>query len=255
MDDDTITQLKNFIATQQHDTCPGIQNSDRRGRTVLVTGASSGIGKLIALSYARAGAPKIGIIAPRPLGEVEAHLTATATNAGHPVPQVLKLVADVTDEKSINKAAYKLKKEFRCLDILVNNIGRVKTISSILDSDPGDWWRTWEVNIKGVYLTIRAFLLISLQGGEKAIANIGLMGQVSPVPGQGILSFIVYPGDVPTEVRGSFPKELAQYFVDTPRLPEDSITWLTQKRLDWCPDDSSDLGGIYQRWSAVKRKL
>jgi NAD(P)-dependent dehydrogenase (short-subunit alcohol dehydrogenase family) len=224
---------------------------------VLVTGASSGIGRSIALSYARAGASKIAIIARRPLEEVEAHLIETATNAGHPAPQLLKLVADVTDEMSINDAADELKTKFGRLDILVNNAGRVETMSSILEGNSEDWWRTWEVNIKGVYLTTRAFLPILLQGGEKTIVNIGSMGAVSPVPGlsgyvstklgllrfidiltreyegQGILSFTVYPGDVPTEVRGSFPEEMAQYFVDTPELPGDSITWLTQKRLDW----------------------
>ncbi|KAJ0420589.1 oxidoreductase [Aspergillus carlsbadensis] len=257
MDDDTITQFKNFTTTQHHDTYAGIQHADHRSHTVLVTGASSGIGRAIALSYARAGAPQIAIIARRPLEEVEAQLIATAAEAGHPVPRVLKLVADVTDERSINNAVSELKREFGRLDILVNNAGRVETMSSILEGNPGDWWRTWEVNIKGVYLTTRAFLPILLQGGEKTIANIGSMGAVSPVPGlsgyvstklgllrfidiltreyegQGILSFTVYPGDVPTEVRGSFPAEMAQYFVDSPALPGDSITWLTQKRLDW----------------------
>ncbi|KAL4940635.1 hypothetical protein BDV06DRAFT_230228 [Aspergillus oleicola] len=257
MDDDTITQFKNFIPTQHHDTYPGIQTSDHRGHAIVITGASSGIGKAIALSYARAGAPQIGIIARRPLEEVESDIIAAATKAGHPAPQVLKLVADVTDEASINNAASETKNKFGKLDILVNNAGRVETMSSILDGKPEDWWRTWEVNIKGVYLTTRAFLTLLLQGGEKTIANIGSMGAVSPVPGlsgyvstklgllrfidiltreygsQGLMSFTVYPGDVPTEVRGSFPEKMSQYFIDTPELPGDSITWLTQKRLDW----------------------
>nr|BCD52387.1 short-chain dehydrogenase/reductase SptI [Aspergillus sp.] len=254
---DPASQFRNFITTQHHDTYPAIQKSCHQGHVVAITGASSGIGKATALSFARAGVSVLALIARRSLDEVESDIAMAAVAAGHQAPKVLKLVADVTDESSINAAAEETRCHHGRLDVLVNNAGRVETMSSLLDGDPQDWWRTFEVNIKGVYLTTRAFLPLLLAGGERTIINIGSMGAVSPIAGlsaylsskvallqfsnvltleygrYGLVSFTVYPGDVQTEVLGSFPDAVREYFVDTPELPADTISWLTQSRLEW----------------------
>ncbi|KAL4799160.1 hypothetical protein BDV19DRAFT_376383 [Aspergillus venezuelensis] len=249
--------VRNFITTQHNDTYPAIQRSCHRGHVVAITGASSGIGKATALSFARAGVSVLALIARRSLDEVESTIAMAAVAAGHQAPKVLKLVADVTDESSINAAAEETKRCHGRIDVLVNNAGRVEAMSSLLDGDSHDWWRTFEVNIKGVYLTTRAFLPLLLAGGEKTVVNIGSMGAVSPIAGlsgylssklallqfsniltleygkRGLLSFTVYPGDVQTEVLGSFPDDVREYLVDTPELPADTISWLTESRLEW----------------------
>nr|A0A097ZPE8.1 RecName: Full=Short chain dehydrogenase andI; AltName: Full=Anditomin synthesis protein I [Aspergillus stellatus]BAP81863.1 AndI [Aspergillus stellatus] len=252
-----VSQFKDFVQSQHHDSYAAIQQADHRGHVVAITGASSGIGKAIAVSYGRCGVSALVLIARRPLDDVKSTVIAASVAAGHSPPEVMTVAANVADETSIYLAATKVKETLGHIDILVNNAGRVGTWGNVEAGEAQDWWQTWEVNIKGVYLTTRAFIPMLLQGKQKTIVNIGSMGVVSPVANlsaylpsklaliqftnivaleyssQGLVAFTAYPGDVATELTGSFPEAMSPYFVDTPELPGDSIAWLTQRRLEW----------------------
>jgi NADP-dependent 3-hydroxy acid dehydrogenase YdfG len=58
------------------------------------------------------------------------------------------------------------------IDILVNNAGFIQAFGSIADSDPADWWRTLEGNLKGMYLTTRLVLPSMLEQGRGQILNV-----------------------------------------------------------------------------------
>lgn len=224
---------------------------------MFISGASKGIGRATAIAFAQAGVSAIPIAARSSLDAVEVAVLDAAKAAGYPAPQILKLMLDVSDEKSVASAASQTEKVFDHLDILVNNAGRLETCLPLADSDPTSWWTTWEVNVKGTYLMTRAFLPLLLKGGDKTILNITSIGAHLTMPGasayqtgklamlrlteftcveyaaQGILAFAINPGAVPTELALNLPADSHSILVDTPELAADTIVWLTQEKRMW----------------------
>ncbi|KAG0306749.1 hypothetical protein BGZ99_001674, partial [Dissophora globulifera] len=237
-------------------TYPAIAHANHQGRTVLITGASRGIGRATAVSFAKAGAANIVIAARSGLDEVEQELLAAAPSSSSP-PQIIKLQLDVTSEASVAQAVERVEQACGHLDILVNNAGYSEKWIPIAESDPADWWRSWEINLKGVYLVTRAFLPLLLRGSQKTIINVSSAGAHMTWPGasayqtnkfavlrftefvaveyadQEIVAIAIHPGSVDTDMARILPTELHAYLVDTPELAADSVAWLTQHRHLW----------------------
>ena len=114
-----------YVETQHHDTYDFIRPGqfDLSSRAVFITGASRGLGKAFAISYAKAGASKIGIGARSNLDDSVEEIKAAAKAAGRTPPDVLAVNVDVTNASSVEKAAAKVEKTFGGLDILLNNAG------------------------------------------------------------------------------------------------------------------------------------
>ncbi|KAF9901743.1 hypothetical protein EC991_005752 [Linnemannia zychae] len=246
----------NFTSTLHTDTYPAIAHANHQGRTVLITGASKGIGRATAISFARSGAANIIIAARSGLDEVEQELLAAALPSSTP-PQIIKLQLDVTSEISVAHAVERVEQACGRLDILVNNAGYLEDWKPIAESDPTDWWRSWQVNIRGVYLMTRAFLPLLLQGSQKTVINVSSTGAHMTSRGasayqtnkfallrfteflateygdQEIVAVAIHPGGVNTELGRGLPKDFHGYLVDTPELAADSIVWLTQHRPLW----------------------
>src|SRR5580692_6971109 len=136
------------------------------GRHALVTGGASGIGEATVKELARAGA--FVWIADINLAAAEA-LAASVGNA-----KALQL--DVTSTESIAKAVAQVKR----LDILVNNAG-IGHVGSIETTEPKDFDRLMNVNVRAAYLVTRAFLpLLLAQGGRgEAVGTIVNVASVS----------------------------------------------------------------------------
>ncbi len=139
------------------------------GRHALVTGGASGIGEATVKELARAGA--IVWIADINLANAEA-LARSVSSA-----KVLHL--DVTSRESIAAAVARIGR----LDILVNNAG-IGHVGSIEATEPEDFDRLMNVNVRSVYLVTRGFLPLLLNAGTTSgvtgtIVNIGsVAGQV-----------------------------------------------------------------------------
>ncbi|KAK7542101.1 NAD-P-binding protein [Phyllosticta citribraziliensis] len=253
----------NWTNSIHHDTYPFISPSrlDLSGKSVFITGASKGIGRCLALSYARAGASSIAIGARSPLDDLAQEIVSASTEAGHAAPKVVAVQLDVSNQASVDAAVAKIAHEFnKRLDILINNAGYLETFTPIADSDPEGWWRTWEVNIKGPYLVSRAALplLLQTEDGAKTIISLTSAGAHHVMEGasayqtsklallrfteffnaeyaaQGLVAFSVHPGGIPTELAWNMPQAFCEkILIDTPELAADSMVWLTSERREW----------------------
>lgn len=250
-----------FTPTIHNDTYPFVNPTqfDLTNRAVFVTGASKGIGLATAQSFAKAGASFIALGARSSLEESEKAVLDAAKEAGRKAPKVLKLKVDVSDEGSVDAAAKEIEREFGRLDVLINNAGYLESFVPLAESDSAEWWKTWEINMKGVYLVTRALLPLmqKTNAGLKTILNASSVGahrlgtgassyQTSKLAvtrlsefiateygEQGILCYSLHPGGVATELALNMPDYMHQVLTDTPRLSGDSIVWFTAERRAW----------------------
>ena len=168
------------------DTYPFIDpaKADLTGKSVLITGASKGIGKATAISYATAGCSKILLAARSDLADVEIAVKAAAKKANRPEPLVHSLKVDVSSGDSVRAAAETAADLLGgTLDILINNAGYLEEWKPMADSNPSEWWKTWEVNIKGTYLVTHFFIPMLLKSQTKTIINISSGGVNVTFPG------------------------------------------------------------------------
>ena len=142
---------QSFVPTPRHDTYPFISPAkfDLSGKYVFISGASRGIGRAVAISYAKAGVSGIAIGARSDLSSLEKELLEAAKNANRKEPKVARISLDVIDRTSVEAAAKATESAFGRLDILINNAGYAAQWIPIAERDPDEWWKTWEVNIKG----------------------------------------------------------------------------------------------------------
>ncbi|KAI4731855.1 NAD-P-binding protein [Aureobasidium sp. EXF-10728] len=250
-----------FTPTIHNDTYDFISTKSQnlKGKRVFLTGASKGIGRETALSLARAGASSIALGARSSLSELATEVEKAAKEAGHAVPKVISIKLDVTDVSSTEQAAKTVKSKFGGLDFLFNNAGYLEDFKKIGESDPDEWWKTQEVNIKGPYLVARAFipLLLDTKDGDRTIINTSSIGAHVIMPGassyqssklallrigefiqaeyadQGILCFGIHPGGVMTELASKMPQESHHLLSDTPALAGDTVAWLINEKREW----------------------
>ena len=189
------------------------------------------MGRATAISFAKAGASRIAVAARSDFGTLEQEIHAAAKAAGKESPQVLEVKLDVQSLASVDAAAEQVEKVFGKLDVLVNNAGYLENFTPLLGSDPAEWWRTWEVNVRGVYYATRVFLPLLLKGTGKTIINLSSIGGLDMFAGgssyettklavmrlteftcteyasQGVVAYAVHPGAIMTELASNMPKE------------------------------------------------
>ncbi|KAI1467545.1 NAD(P)-binding protein [Daldinia caldariorum] len=241
------------------DTYPAIDptKADFSGKAVLITGASRGLGRAIAISFAKAGASMIAVGARSDLSATVDEVKAAAQRVGKPEPKVLALELDVADPKNVDDAATKVKESFGRLDVVINNAG-IFDASKILDTDPEAWWNIWRVNVMGPFNTTRSFLPLLSQSSIRTIVTFSSVGAHLVGPGlsayqssklavlrlsefisaeygdRGIVAYAIHPGNILTDmVAGVMTPELKKVFTETPELSADSLVYLTSERRDW----------------------
>ncbi|MBS0609193.1 MAG: SDR family NAD(P)-dependent oxidoreductase, partial [Proteobacteria bacterium] len=133
-------------------TTPIVQASTQlslKGRTALVTGAASGIGKRIAELFADAGANVV--IADLKLADAQATADAIASRG----VKTLAVAMDVTDEAAVDVGFAQVQQRLGAVDILVSNAG-IQIVAAIEDFKFSDWKKLIAVHLDGGFLTSRA---------------------------------------------------------------------------------------------------
>ncbi|KAI0417932.1 NAD(P)-binding protein [Xylaria grammica] len=252
--------VRDFVPTARRDTYAFISPSgaDLGGKSVFITGASKGIGKGVALSFARAGCSKIAVAARTGVDELKAQILEAAEAAGRPEPHVLAVALDVTSEAGVTAAASAVADAFGgSLDVLINNAGRVSAMVPLAEGDADDWWATWELNIRATYLCTKAFLPQLLQSSTRTVIITSSAGahmlihnllgyQTSKTAlcrfaeflakeyeDRGLVAVAAHPGDVPTEIAAVLGDDMRPIFKETPALAGDSLVWLAAERRGW----------------------
>ncbi|MEL7344439.1 MAG: SDR family oxidoreductase [Pseudomonadota bacterium] len=145
---------------------------DLTGKSVLITGASRGIGEATARAFAKAGA-KVALTA-----RSRDRIQTIAEDIG---PSAIAIPCDVAKNDDVTGAVAMTVDAFGGLDVLINNAGAVEPIAHIGTSDPDAWGHIIDINLKGVYHGFRAALPIMEAAGAGSILTISSGAAHGPV--------------------------------------------------------------------------
>ncbi|KAI0444266.1 hypothetical protein F4803DRAFT_260636 [Xylaria telfairii] len=178
---------------------PGIASSSRTmasavakrlaGKTVLITGASSGIGRSTAFEFARTAAPAGGLKLILTARRIDALKQIAADIVAESNVTVLPVQLDVSKPDEVRGFVDKLPDEFKEIDVLVNNAGLVKGIARAPQIAEEDVDTMFSTNVTGLINMTQAILPIFLRrpnGGSGDIINIGSIAGREPYAGGSI---------------------------------------------------------------------
>jgi 2-deoxy-D-gluconate 3-dehydrogenase len=146
------------------------------GKRALVTGASRGIGRAIAIGYARAGAD-VAVVA-----RSGAELDALAREIRDVGQAAVALPCDVVQRDAVNAAVARAETELGALDVLVNNAGGPVFNAPFLDVRPEGFSRVMELNLMSVVHLCQAVGSHMVQRGTGSVINVDSIGASHPAP-------------------------------------------------------------------------
>lgn len=244
---------------------------DLTGKHVLITGTAfeNGVGYATATAFARAGASVIAVADRHGISEqLLSRLRSAAVQAGLVEPTVIGCTVDIAQLDSVQAMFDSVSQAFGGrLDVLVNNAAHMEPIQSFLDTDPDVYWRSYEVNVRGLFNMARVFLpmLLSSRNEHKGLCtmiNVASSGALTARSGsgsyrssklailrwtetlqleyadRGLLALCVNPGAIKTEITKTAPEAVRDAFPNRPEIAGDTIVWLAGERREW-------LGGRY----------
>lgn len=200
------------------------------GRIAVITGAASGIGKGIAITFASEGA---NIVIADLATEAQASdvISAIKKLGG----EVLFVRTDVSDEASVRAMAAQSLDRFGRVDILVNNAG-IFTESLLEDMPIEDWDRVVNTNLRGTFLCTRVLIGQMLERGDGRIINIA--SQLGQIGGGAVAHYsaskagvIGFTKALAREVsrRGVLVNAIAPGPIETPLLASETESWRSAK--------------------------
>ena len=150
-----------------------------QGKIAMITGASVGIGRAVALGLSQQGADLVLLdINTEKLLQVEEEVK----KHGH---KVLAYACDVSDEKKVNEIVSDATERLGRIDILVNNAALWRDRSSFSESSSDLWKKYMDVNVMGVYYCTRAVIGGMIENGYGRVINVasvaGVYGNVKMV--------------------------------------------------------------------------
>jgi len=151
---------------------------DLKAKTVLITGASSGIGAACAEVFAGAGCRLI--LAARRLERLDESAARLRREHGC---EVLTAALDVRDRLAVDAWVEGLDPAWTGIDVLVNNAGLARGLSTVHEGDINDWEEMIDTNVKGLLWVTRAVLRGMVARGCGHVINIGSIAGHETYPG------------------------------------------------------------------------
>jgi 3-oxoacyl-[acyl-carrier protein] reductase len=236
------------------------------GKTIVITGAGSGIGRATALIFAREGAN----VVCADINEKGVEQTVEQINAKG--GQALALTIDVTRRAAVEDMAQLAIDGFGSVQFLFNSAGAALRRSKFLDIDDDLFDRTFDLNVKGTFYAMQALLPHMLKNQFGVIVNMGSMSHRRGGPGssvhyasakgavvtmtmgvarefatQGIRALSISPGPVktPFQAAASSSPELVQKFLEDVPMgrfaePEEIGEFVLFACSDGCPFMTAD---------------
>jgi NAD(P)-dependent dehydrogenase (short-subunit alcohol dehydrogenase family) len=244
--------------------------SNLANKTVLITGASRGIGEAAAREFAQQGANVV--LAARTAEDID----RIASEIGG---KAIAVQCDVADRTSVENVVAQAVTKFGDLDILINNAGAIDPIGGIGDIDPDAWDKVIDINVKGVFYGVRAALPHMKNGGT--ILTIGSGAATSALEGwshyctskaavhhlnaclhkelgeSGIRAIVLSPGTVATQMQRSIKTSginpVAQMAWEDhipPEWPAKTLVWM-------CGADADEFKGevVALRDDHIRRRV
>ena len=247
------------------------------GRSVIVTGAGSGIGRAAALAFAAEGAKVL--VADLNADGAEAVVKEIEQAGGTAVA----VTGDLSEQAVVDQVAATAVERFGGVDVLVNNAGIMDRMSAVADVADAEWDRVIRVNLTAPFLLTRAVLPHMLAAGRGAIVNTaseaGLRGSAAGaaytaskhgVVGltrslavmyrkQGIRTNAIAPGATATNISmdadrtAHGPATLGPHFVNIGKLaqPEEQAAAIVYLASDAASNINGVILPVDDGWSAV----
>ncbi|KAF2118760.1 hypothetical protein BDV96DRAFT_629390 [Lophiotrema nucula] len=256
---DGLTLSHQFTSKMHRQLYPAIDPKNpslsAAGKNVLITGATRGIGKSIALAWAEAGAAGIVVT-----GRQEKLLEEVADDLRRvsPKTKVVPIRAEATSEDEVHSLWAKVKVELGKIDILIANAGvfsegNVYPVTGKMA--PSQWWSDLDINIHGTYLQVYSFLQQYLSEGKEPTGTVIILSSGAAAftfPGMSayaisklvgiriaehlnlehpnVRSFAIHPGIVPTDMA---PDMFAVQAVDPPEMASGLSLYLATSRAEY----------------------
>lgn len=245
---------------------------EMQGKTVLITGASRGIGAETARVFAEAGA---NLVLAARTGQ---HIEDLAASIGH---HAVPVVCDVSDFGQVQRAVDICVERFGRLDALIGNAGVIDPISHLGSADPAAWGHMIDINLKGVFYGMRAAVPAMRKVGGGTIITVSSGAAHNPVEAwshycsskagsamltnclnleerhHGIRAMGLSPGTVATqmqrEIKSSGINPVSQLDWDVHIHPE----WPARAMLWMCSADADEFIGteISLRDEAIRKRV
>src|SRR5215217_1178034 len=172
------------------------------GRAAIITGGESGIGRAVALAFAREGADVL--ISYLPEEEPDAEESAQVVEEAGKM--AVKVPCDISEEARCQDVIEKAVDEFGKIDVLVNNAAHQMTVSGIADVSSELLDRTFKTNIYAMFWLVKAALPHMPEGGS--IINVSSIQAYQPSPT--LLPYSATKGAIVTFTKG-LAMEVVQY--------------------------------------------
>jgi len=147
-------------------------------KTIVVTGAGSGLGRELTLQLLRKGAKVAGV----DINPITLLQTGQLAQVGEDRFKAFPL--DITDSQKVGRFPVEVIRHFGVVDGLINNAGIIQPFKPVQDLSMEEIQRVMNVNFFGTLSLTKAFLPYFLQRPEAHLINISSMGGFLPVPGQ-----------------------------------------------------------------------